>query len=136
MTSTYDSAESIATLLNRIWTMIKFGICWLHRCSYNREKPVHRPTTSLSLLPGKLSVRFISFPSKCREICRIVLTSKQVESRHIFSDRNGISEGHQTNQGKGVSFFKFSEPEEASRTVLENRLKNREINSKKQNLKF
>ena len=41
MTSTYDSAESIATpLLNRIWTMIRYGICWLHSCTYKREKQV------------------------------------------------------------------------------------------------
>ena len=30
MTSTDDSAESIATFLNRIWMMSKCGICWLH----------------------------------------------------------------------------------------------------------
>ena len=41
MTSTYDSAESIATpLLNRIWTMSKCGTCWLHHCTYRREKQV------------------------------------------------------------------------------------------------
>ena len=27
-------------LLNRIWTMIKFGICWLHRCTDRRENQV------------------------------------------------------------------------------------------------
>ena len=42
MTSTFDTSESSATrLLNPIWTMmIKFGICWLHRCTYRREKQV------------------------------------------------------------------------------------------------
>ena len=35
------------------------------------------------------------------------------------SDRERISSGHQTVQGKGESFFKFSDPEEATRTVLE-----------------
>ena len=27
-------------LLNRIWTMVKFGICWFHRCIYRRGKQV------------------------------------------------------------------------------------------------
>ena len=26
------------SLLSRMWTMSKYGICWLHRCTYKREK--------------------------------------------------------------------------------------------------
>ena len=40
-------------------------------------------------------------------------------SQDTFSDRDCISPGHQTVQGKGESFFRFSDPEEAARTVLE-----------------
>ena len=37
-TSTYDSAESIATpLLDRIWMTSKFVLCWLHHCTSRRE---------------------------------------------------------------------------------------------------
>ena len=42
----------------------------------------------------------------------------KVKSRHIFN-RKGISSGHQTVRRKGESFFRFSDPEEAARTVLE-----------------
>ena len=40
MTSAYDSAESLtSTLRNRIWTMSKYGPCWLH-CTCWSEKQV------------------------------------------------------------------------------------------------
>ena len=76
-----------------------------------------RPTTSSSLFARKLSDKFISFPRKCGETCRGVLTQKRVESRHTF--REGISSGHQTVQGKGETLFRFSDREEAARTTLD-----------------
>ena len=74
-------------LLNRIWMMNNYGICWLHHCTSRRERGKCRPITNLSLLQRTLSVKFISLPSMCRETCRSVLTQKKVESRHIFRHR-------------------------------------------------
>ena len=75
MTSTFDSAESIATLLlDRIGMMSKYGICWLHRCTYRREKQVPTDHEFITPFREKLSVKFISLPKKCRETCRNVLT--------------------------------------------------------------
>ena len=63
MTSTYDSAESIATLLNRIWMMSKYAICWLHRCTYRREKQV--PTDHEFITPSeKTQCQFHLTPEK------------------------------------------------------------------------
>ena len=108
-TSTFDSAESIATrLLDRVGMMSEYGICWLHRLYLQeRERSKCRPITSLSLLQRKLSVKFISLPRKCRETCRNVLTKKKVESRRM-QDVNQFKE-------KDESFFRFSDPEEAAR---------------------
>ena len=88
MTATYDSAERVATLPpESIWMMNNYGICWLHRCTYRRERSRCRPITSLSLLQRKLSVKFISLPRKCRETSRSILTRKKVESRDTFRQR-------------------------------------------------
>ena len=82
MTSTYDSAESIATpLLNRIRMMSKYGICWLHRCIHRRGKQV--PTDhEFITLSEKLSVKFVSLSRKCRETCRSVHTQKSRVKKH------------------------------------------------------
>ena len=47
-----------------------------------------------------------------------VFSHERKSSQESRSDRDGISSGHQTIQGKGESFFRFSDPEEAARTVL------------------
>ena len=66
MTSTYDSADSIATLLlNRIYMMSKCGICWLHRCAYGREKQV--PTDHEFITPSE------------KTQCQVHLTSEKVQ---------------------------------------------------------
>ena len=40
-------------------------------------------------------------------------------SQETLSDREGISSGHQSVQGKDETLFRFSDPEEAVRLVLE-----------------
>ena len=66
MTSTHDSAESIATLPPESdLDMIKYGICWLHRCTYRREKQV--PTDH----------EFITLTEKTQ--CQVHLTSEKVQ---------------------------------------------------------
>ena len=88
MTSTCDSAESIATPPSWI------GFGWWANTEYagftavlTGERSKCRPITSLSLFQRKLSVKFISLPRKCRETCRNVLTQKKVESRNTFRQR-------------------------------------------------
>ena len=85
---------------------------------YKGERSKCWPITSLSLFPRKLSVQFISFPWQCRETCRSVLTQKKVESRHIFRQRRHFLRTT-SSSGKGESLFRFSDLEEAARTVLE-----------------
>ena len=51
-------------LLNRIWMMSKYGICWRHRCTYRREKQV--PTDH----------EFITLAEKTQ--CQVHLTSEKV----------------------------------------------------------
>ena len=52
VTSTCESAESIATLLNRIWTISKYGTCWLHHCACAwRPAAVFSHTRKSSLAP-------------------------------------------------------------------------------------
>ena len=58
-----DVEHGDSPLLNRIWMMSKYGICWLHRCACKREKQV------LTDLQRKLCVKLITFPRKYRETC-------------------------------------------------------------------
>ena len=74
-------------LLNRIWTMSRYGTCWLHHCTYRREKQVQTDDKFITPAQRKLCVKFMSFPSKCRETCSCVLTQKKVESRISLRQR-------------------------------------------------
>ena len=94
MTSTCDASESICDTSSWIgfgrWSSSAYD-------GFNAVPTGERskcwPTTSLSLFPRKLSV--------------------QVESRHIFRQRRHIT------RTPNRSLFRFSDPEEAARTVLE-----------------
>ena len=114
MTSTLIQLRTLRlTLLNRIWMMIKYGICWLHRCAYRREKQV--PTDhEFITLSAKNSV---TSSSHFRESAG--KPSAVFSSQETLFDREVISLGHQPVQGKGKYFFRFSDPERAARTVLE-----------------
>ena len=48
-----------------------------------------------------------------------MFSHERKSSQDTFSDRDGISSGHQTVQGKGESFFRFLDPEETVRSALE-----------------
>ena len=48
-----------------------------------------------------------------------VFSHTRKSSQEILSDREGTSSGYQPVQGKGETFFRFSDPEEAARIVLE-----------------
>ena len=48
-----------------------------------------------------------------------LLSHRRKSSQETFSNRECVSAGHQSVQGRGETFFRFSDPEEAARTVLE-----------------
>ena len=50
-----------------------------------------------------------------------VFSHKRTSSQETLSNREGISSGHQPVQGKDETLFRFSDPEEAARLVLEQR---------------
>ena len=119
MTSTCDSAESIATLPpesdlddEQIRNMLASPLC-----SQEREASADRSRAYHSFRENS-SVKFISLPRKCRETCRNVLTQRK-SSQETLSDREGISPGHQPVQRKDETSFRFSDPEEAATLVLE-----------------
>ena len=109
-TSTFDSAESIATrLLDRIGMMSKYGICWLHRCTYRREKQV--PPDHEFITPSE------------KTQCQVHLTSEKVQGNlpqcsHKKESRvkkNAFPQDVNQFKEKDESFFRFSDPEEAAR---------------------
>ena len=96
--------------------MNKFGICCLHRCTCRREASADRSRVYHSFRENSVS----SFsPFRGARKPAAVFSHKGKSIQDTFSDREGISEGHQSVQGKGASFFRFSDPEEAARAVLE-----------------
>ena len=114
MTSTYDSAESIATLPpesdlddEQMRKMLASPL-FLHESKC-------RPITSSSLLQRKLSGKFISLPRQCRETCRSVLTQQKVESRNTFRQRKAFPQDINQFKEKDETLFRFSDPEEAAR---------------------
>ena len=48
-----------------------------------------------------------------------MFSHKRKSRQETLSDRQNISSGHQPVQGKDETFFRFSDPEEAARLVLE-----------------
>ena len=94
MTSIYDTSGALRhSLPNRIWTMNKYGKCWLHLCTHRRVKQVLTDHEFITLSEK-------AFLAECRETCP-VFSHERKSSRDTFSDRDGISSGHQTVQGKG-----------------------------------
>ena len=100
--------------------MIKFAICWLLTTVPTGEKQVQTDR------------EFVTLSEKTQ--CPVHLTSEKVKgnlpqcfhtkrmsSQETLSDREGVSSGHQSVLGKGETFFRFSDPEEPARTVLEDK---------------
>ena len=91
LTSTYDSAERIATpLVNRIWMMSKFVLCWLSAgftTVFAGERSKCGPITHLSLCERKLGVKFISSSEEYGETRCAVFKQKEVYSSNTFRQR-------------------------------------------------
>ena len=100
------------TLLNRIWMMRKYGTCWLHRCTYRREKQV--PTDHSFITPSDSS-RFRTSAARPAE----VFSHKRKSSQESHSDRDGIPLAHRAVWGENEALSRLSDLEEAARLVLE-----------------
>ena len=106
MTSTYDSAESIATPPpesdlddDQIRKMLALPL-YLHE----REASADRSRVYHSFRQNS-----VSSSSHFRESAgklAAVFSHKKKSSRDTFTDRDGIASGHQPVQGKGEFFFK------------------------------
>ena len=118
------------TLLNRIWTMTKFGICWRHHCTCRREKQL--PTDH----------EFIALSEKTQ--CPVHLMSVKVLGnlpRCSHTKENRVKTHFPTEKALPQDIKQFREMVNLSsdsliRKLREQFLKNKEIiNSQKQNLK-
>ena len=134
MTSTYDSAESIATpppesdlhddqLRNMLASPLYIQ---------EGEASAHRPRVYYSLRENSVSS---SSHFRERETCRSVLTQKTVESRSIFRQRRRFLRTSVGPRKRWNFFFKFSDPEEAAITVLEEQRDHLLVQSKSEILK-
>ena len=112
MTSTYDSAESIATLPpesdlddEQLRNMLASLTAVL-----TGERGKCRPITSLSLIQIKLSVTSSShFRDSAGKPAVMFSHTQKVEPRNTVRFRAGVSSGHQPVQGKDEILFRLSE---------------------------
>ena len=111
MTSSYDSAESIATLPpeldvddDQIRNMLASPLCL-----QEKEVSADRPRVYYSFRENS-----VSSSSHFRESARkpaAVFSHTRKSSQETLSDREGVSSGHQPVQGKDETLFRFSDPE-------------------------
>ena len=96
----------------------KYGTCWLHRCAYRRQKQV--PTGHEFITPSE------------KTQCQVHLTSEKVQGnlpqcshtkesrvKKHFPTEKGFPQDINQFKEKVKTFFRFSDLEEAARTVLE-----------------
>ena len=112
MTSTHDSAESIATpsldldldddqIRNMLLSPLNFEAIADRSRVYHSFKEKSMACSS-------------HFRESAGKPCAMFL-HKEMSSQETFFDREGISSGHQPVQGKDETFFRISDPEEAAR---------------------
>ena len=97
--------------------MSRYGICWLHHCTYRIEASADQSQVHQSFRENLVSSS--SHFRKCAGKPAAVFSHKRKSSQETLSDREGVSSGHQPVQGKDEPEFRFSDPEEAARLVLE-----------------
>ena len=98
--------------------MSKIVLCWLHRCTYKRERET---SADLSRVYHSFRENSVSSSSHFRESAgkpAAMFSHKGKSSQETLSDRERISSGHQPVQGKDETLFRFSDPEEAARLLL------------------
>ena len=119
MTSTYDSAESIATLPpksdlddDQIRNLLASPL-------YLQERQVSADRSRVYDSFRENSVSNSSHFQESAGKTAAIFSHTRTSSQETISDREGISSERQPVQGKSETFFRFSDPEEAARTVLE-----------------
>ena len=95
--------------------MSKNGICWLHHCTYKREKYV--PTDHEFITPSKKIQCQVHLASEKvhRNLPQCSHTKESRAKRH----REGSSSGHQPVQGKDEAPSRLSGSENAAKPALE-----------------
>ena len=119
MTSTYESAESIATLPaesdwddEQIRNMLASPL-------YLQEREVSADRSRLYHSSRENSVSSSSHFRESAGKLAAMFAHKRKSSQEILSDREGVSSGRQPVQVKDETLFRFCGPEEAARLVLE-----------------
>ena len=119
MSSTYESAESIATLPaesdwddEQIRNMLASPL-------YLQEREVSADRSRLYHSSRENSVSSSSHFRESAGKLAAMFAHKRKSSEEILSDREGVSSGRQPVQVKDETLFRFSGPEEAARLVLE-----------------
>ena len=84
-------------LLNRMWTMSKFVLCWLHHCTCRSEKQM-RTDRKYSFFTVFKVYQICQVHLKIRRVRRDPLRCFQAKNRwnqETFSEREDFSSGHQ-----------------------------------------
>ena len=89
-----------------------------HHCTYRREKQVPTDHEFITLSEKNQCPVHLTF-EKVQGSLPQCSHKKESRVKTHFPDRDDISSGHETVQGKGETFFRFSHPEEATRLVFE-----------------
>ena len=116
--STYDSAQSIATLPPESdLTMSKFELCWIHHCTCKRESNADRSQVDHSVRENLMSnssqdPKSTGRPLRC-------FSSENWLNQETFSDREDLSSEHQQVLGNNEPLFRFSHPENSAKSLLE-----------------
>ena len=105
-------------LLNRIWTRIRYrNMLTSPLYLQEREASADRPRVCRSF--REISVSSSSHFRESAGKPAALFSHTRKSSQETFSEREGVSSGHQSVPGKGETFFRFSDPAEAARTVFE-----------------
>ena len=89
------------------------GICWLHHCTYRRDRSKCRPTTSSSLLQRTSHFRVSAGKPAA------MFSHKRESSQESHSDRDGTLLAHQPPTGENEVLSRLSDWESDTRLFLE-----------------
>ena len=118
MTSTYESAESIATPPESDLDDEQIRIMLASPLYLQESEASADRFTRLSLLQRKTQCQVHLTSRESAGKLAAMFSHQKKSSQETLSDREGISSGHQPVQWKDETFFRFSDPEEAAILVL------------------
>ena len=98
--------EHCDSLLNRSWMMSKYGICWLHRCTYRRQKrKASADHEFITLNEKNLMSSSSHFREKCREPCpQCSHTNESRVKSHIPTETAFLQDVNQFNEKVKLSW--------------------------------